>query len=180
MHPILQIRTDELAGLDRPLEGAALVTLWLDLDSETFWGARDGEAFTMRTYDSLDGLVPIGPGYRESDALPTFPVIWEAAIPGQPAWEDMSYRVPRRVAWAREDDWFFGSKTALACYGIRETHPVQIGGWPQWIQGAHWPKGGLFLFQIDSTQKGRMGFGDSGSIYLFRSSEGFEIRGDCY
>ncbi len=176
MDPLLQIRTDELAETLAGWEGIALLTLWLDRKA-SFW---EGSGFVIRTYASLEGLVPIGPGYREDGLFPSFPILWSAPQPEQPGWENMADRVPGPVARARKDGWFFETEALKACNAMQTTHPVKLGGWPTWIQGDQWPEDATFLFQVDSTDKGKLPLGDAGSIYFFRDAGGWILRADCY
>ncbi len=64
MHPVLQIRMDELPETPSGFEGLALLNIWMDLQSDTFWGARNGDGFLIRTYKDLKDLVPLGVGFR--------------------------------------------------------------------------------------------------------------------
>ncbi|WP_312531713.1 DUF1963 domain-containing protein [Paracoccus sp. (in: a-proteobacteria)] len=181
MHPVLQIRIDELPETPPAFEGLALVNIWMDLQSSTFWGAENGHGFLVRTYSDIANLIPLGVGYRESSDLPTFPVLWRETIAEQPSWEDMADEVPTNVAQASADDWFFKSKYLSDRYHeLRSKYPVKIGGWPTWIQGSDWPKDAQFFFQLDSTDKGKMFLGDGGSLYIFKTSNSWIIRGDCY
>lgn len=181
MHPILQIRIDELPEIPSGFEGFALLNLWMDLQSDTFWGAQNGVGFLIRTYKDLKELVPLGVGFRESTELPSFPVFWRETILEQPGWEDMSVEIPTNVARASADDWFFKSTYLSDRYNeLRAKYPVKIGGWPTWIQGSDWPNDAQFFFQVDSTDKGKLYLGDAGSFYIFRTADGWEIRGDCY
>jgi hypothetical protein len=181
MHPILQIRVDELPEIPLAFEGLALINIWMDLQSSTFWAAENGNGFLVRTYTEIENLVPLGGGYRESSDLPTFPVFWRETIAEQPRWEDMAGEVPTNVARASANDWFFSSKYSSDRYHqLRSKYPVKIGGWPTWIQGADWPKDAQFFFQVDSTDKGKMFLGDAGSFYIFKTFDSWVIRGDCY
>ncbi|NSX56069.1 DUF1963 domain-containing protein [Parasulfitobacter algicola] len=181
MHPVLQIRVDELPEIPPAFEGLALINIWMDLQSSTFWGAENGNGFLVRTYTDVRNLVPLGGGYRESSDLPTFPVFWRETIAEKPSWEDMAGEVPTNVARASANDWFFSSKHSSDRYHeLRSKYPVKIGGWPTWIQGSNWPKDAQFFFQVDSTDKGKMSLGDAGSFYIFKTSDSWVIRGDCY
>ncbi|MBB3137769.1 uncharacterized protein YwqG [Rhizobium pisi] len=180
MHPLLQIRLDELAEALPAFSGIAFITIWMDLEDVPLDDAENGKGFAVRTYPAIAGLVPIGPGYRESDALPTFPVLWRASAPEQPSWDDIAFELPDRVAQSNDSDWFFKSRYATEANQHRRTCPVKLGGWPTWIQGDNWPEDGEFCLQIDSNDKGRLYVGDAGSIYLFRTPGGWVIRSDFY
>lgn len=181
MHPVLQIRVDELPEIPPAFKGLALINIWMDLQSSNFWGAENGNGFLVRTYTDIVNLVPLGVGYRESSELPTFPIFWRETIPEQPSWEDMANEVPANVARASASDWFFKSKySSDRYYELRSKYPVKVGGWPTWIQGADWPRDAKFFFQIDSTDKGKIYLGDAGSFYIFKTFDSWVIRGDCY
>ncbi|MFD0917169.1 DUF1963 domain-containing protein [Pseudahrensia aquimaris] len=173
MQPILQVRMDEIGTAVPGLENIALLTLWLDLDGNIFHPV-EGEDFVVSTFSSLDELVPLGPGYRENNAIPTFPVRWNEPVPQQPSGEDFSHLVPSRVAWFDTSRWFFDNPVYVHASELQAIHPVKIGGWPTWIHGSQWRGADSeedFVLQIDSTQKGNIGFGDGGSIYLFRNKQ---------
>ena len=181
MHPVLQIRVDELPEIPPAFEGLALINIWIDLQSSTFWGAENGHGFLVRTYTDTESLVSLGCGYRESTELPTFPVFWREIALEQPSWEDMAGEVPPNVARASADNWFFRSKyVSDEYYELRSKYPIKLGGWPAWIQGSDWPKDAEYFFQVDSTDKGKLHLGDAGSFYIFKTPTSWEIRGDCY
>jgi hypothetical protein len=179
MQPVCQINVADLPNRPEALDGIALLTFWMDLKTPDWWEGGNGSFFCVRTYPSLDGLVALGPGYRDKEAaLPTFPVKW---LPGMvrgeaPSWEDFAGKIPRKVAESPDADWFFDNHTG----GQPPECAVKAGGWPQWIQGSQWPRDARFALQINSTGKGRMMLGDSGSIYLFRTRDDWLVRGDCY
>ncbi|WP_082020448.1 DUF1963 domain-containing protein [Leisingera sp. ANG-M1] len=184
MQALLQIRTDEVEMSIPGLENTELLTLWLDLEGNLS-EAVEGIDFKVSTYTRMDGLVPLGPGYRESDALVTFPVRWQTPVPQQPSWEDFAAEIPDRVAWSDTSAWFYDNPSSKRAFELQSAYPVKIGGWPTWIQGSQWDRAQHnedFVLQIDSTAKGRIGFGDSGSIYLFRSkaSAAWHLRCDFY
>jgi len=180
MHPVLQVRVDELPEVPPAFQGISLINLWMDLQSEELWESNSGNGFIVRTYASFDGLIPVGFGYRESSELPTFPILWRETAMEQPSWEDFADGVPTSVAQSRDEEWFDESDYSVKVEALRKDCPVKLGGWPTWIQGSYWPKDAEYLLQIDSTDKGKWMFGDMGSIYLFRTPDGWEIRGDCY
>ena len=93
----------------------------------------------------------------------------------------MAGEVPSTVARGASDDWFFKSDYLSNRYNaLRDKCPIKLGGWPSWIQGANGPEGATFAFQVDSTDKGKLSLGGSGSLYIFKTSDSWEIRGDCY
>jgi hypothetical protein len=176
MHPLLQVRTDELETTISGLENEALLTLWLDLEGNLF-EAVEGIDFAVFTASSVEGLVPIGLGYRETENIPTFPVKWRSPVYQQPSWEDFASSVPNRVAWTDTSDWFYENPISKSVYDLQSVCPVKIGGWPTWIQGSQWKSAADkedFILQIDANEKGSMAIGDSGSLYLFRAKQSGE------
>ncbi|MEL7259255.1 MAG: DUF1963 domain-containing protein [Pseudomonadota bacterium] len=170
MHPLLQVRTDEIDILVPGIENYALLTLWIDLDGNLFEPVA-GMDFSVFTHQTLEDLVPLGVGYRESEILPTFPICWQKAVDQQPSWQDFAFKVPSRVAWSDTSEWFGNNPIVRRDYELKSSCPVKLGGWPTWIQGSQWETtedDEDFVLQVDTTPKGRVGFGDSGSIYLFR------------
>ncbi|GLR60659.1 DUF1963 domain-containing protein [Rhizobium indigoferae] len=180
MHPLIQIRMDELPVIPPALSTLALLNIWMDLEDIPLNDAENGKGFTIRTYPTIADLVPIGPGYRESVSLPTFPIIWRASALEQPSWDDLAFKIPTSVARPSSAEWFFESQYVTETSKHRGTCPVKLGGWPTWIQGENWPESAEFCLQIDSTDKGRFYVGDAGSIYLFRTPESWAIRSDFY
>lgn len=181
MHPVVQIRVDELPQNLPGFEGIALLTLWMDLHSDEIWRAKNGDGFLVRTYSTLEDLVPLGPGFRESPALPTFPVFWRETLLEQPSWEDMAGEVPVKVARSQDDTWFAESRYLTDhYYKLRSVRPIKLGGWPAWIQGADWPADAEYVFQVDATYKGKLHVGDGGSVYIFKTPTSWQMRADCY
>lgn len=181
MHPILQVRTDELETTVPGLENVAFLTLWLDLEGNLF-EAVEGTDFAVFTSSSVEGLVPIGPGYRETEVIPTFPIQWRSPVYQQPSWEDFAFCVPKRVAWSDTSDWFYDNPISKSVNNLQSGCPVKIGGWPTWIQGSQWNGPADkedFVLQIDTNKKGALSIGDGGSLYLFRERHGGEWRLCC-
>lgn len=170
--PLVQLRATDLPKLHRNLIGADYLLVWLDPD---IMGA---EALAIETHAAPDpaSLLPPERACRMAGALATLPL-----LPGQsgiqlPSWEDFAGKLPRAVAEATDDSWFFDAPQIAP----EDEEPVIIGGWPQWIQGTQWPDGGSFVMEIRSTGKGRLSIGDGGSFYVFRVGEDFVVRTDFY
>lgn len=180
MHPLVQIRLDELPERLPIFEGLALLNIWVDPKNVPLDDVENGKGFVVRTYPTLADLVPVGPGYRESVDLPTFPVLWRASALEQPGWEDIAFEIPTNVARSNDADWFFESQYLKETSKYGPTCPVKLGGWPNWIQGENWPDDAELCLQIDSTDKGHFYVGDSGSIYLFRTPGGWALRSDFF
>ncbi|MGG6893738.1 DUF1963 domain-containing protein [Rhizobium sp. BR 315] len=180
MHPLVQIRVDELPETPPVFSGLALLNLWIDLENIPLNAAENGKGFAVRTYETISDLVAVGPGYRESADAPTFPVVWRTSGLEQPSWDDIAFEIPTNVARSSNSEWFFESQYAVQTNKYRAACPVKLGGWPTWIQGENWPEDAEFCLQVDSTDKGHFHVGDSGSIYVFRTPRGWAIRSDFY
>jgi hypothetical protein len=180
MHPLVQIRLDELPERLSIFAELALLNIWIDPKHVPLDDVENGKGFVVRAYSTIADLVPVGPGYRESIDLPTFPVLWRASALEQPGWEDIAFELPANVARSSNTDWFFESQYARETSKYSRTCPVKLGGWPNWIQGENWPDNAEFCLQLDSTDKGCFYVGDSGSIYLFRTPGGWALRSDFY
>jgi hypothetical protein len=180
MRPLAQIRMDELPEVPACFEGLALLNIWVDLKAIFADYEADGAGFVIRTYPTLDGLVPVDVGPADRKSLPAFPILWRGPGLDQPHWEDMADKIPASVAESDEDVWFFESRYAVEAETLTKTCPVKLGGWPNWIQSPQWPEDAEFCLQVDSTDKGKLNIGDGGSLYIFRTRHGWASRSDCY
>lgn len=180
MRPLVQIRMDELSEVPACFSGLALLTLWVDVKAVFADDDGAGTGFVIRTYATLDDLVPIGPVTPGSKTLPVLPITWRALVLEQPHWDDIVSQIPASIAESDEEAWFFDSRYAAVTEPLCETCPVKLGGWPNWIQNSVWPADGEFYFQVDATDKGKFSLGDGGSMYLFRTPRGWVSRADCY
>ncbi|NOR64115.1 MAG: DUF1963 domain-containing protein [Rhodobacteraceae bacterium] len=178
MQPVLQIVVHSLPMIPEHLEGVALINLWMDLKGHDFWEGTNGSGFIIREYSALDGLVPID--VATPSLLPEFPLFWTAPVMQTPSWEDFSLQVPDSVAASSNDDWFFNASLAEEFEKLQEKHPIKLGGWPTWIQGAADFEENSFVFQVDSTDKGQFQIGDAGSVYFFKTRAGWIATTDCY
>lgn len=177
MHPVLQIRVDELPYKPSGLDDIALLTLWFDLEADWLVECSSGNGFEIRTYETLDGLVPLGPGYREHKTFPTFPLRWHGMVGDVPDWEAFD-GAPHQVAISRYMDWFFDHPAREQRAKFQQTMPVKIGGHDQWWQSPQHVEGGEYVFFMDSTMRGQFGFPAGGNGNFFRTADGWELRVD--
>ena len=180
MRPLVQIRVDELPEVPACFSDMALFNIWIDLKAVFADHEANGTGFVVRTYATLNGLVPVDVGISDGKGFPTFPILWRGPQLDQPDRGDIVDHIPGNVARSDEEIWFFESRYALEAEALRETCPVKLGGWPAWIQNPVWPKDGEFCFQVDTTSKGKFSIGDGGSLYIFRTPRGWASRSDCY
>jgi len=155
MHPVLQIRVSELGVMPDAFRDTELLTLWLDLRPDKVGHVRHGESFCVRTYQSTDGLVPVGPGYREHATFPVFPIVWRRRDLDQPNHEDAEFAVSRFLQTDGSHQKTDGMEEEAF---PADRFPVKVGGYPEWWQSSQWPIGGAFGFQIDSNRRGQLSF----------------------
>ena len=147
---VAQIRTDELpAAAPAPLDGVALVTVFLDLLDLRHW--------ELRTYPSVDELVPLTEPEREEHDEWTqamFPVRWKPRV-----------EIPSR------DD------TPSELLDVYDEHGAgcdldgfKVGGWPRAIQSETLPPGVELVIQIDSDEKAGLAIYDSGALWIGHSA----------
>ena len=172
---LVTIRLDRLAFRPPALEGLGVLLLWIDPD---FGALAMGDGHLVLSAADVDGWEEARP--REG-MLPSRPVTWLPPRPELPSWEDAAGMVPDRVAWWSESGWFFDHPLKDAAYEAAGVAPLKLGGWPQWIQGKGWHDDpDAFVLQVDDIGEGGVGFGDAGSIYLFRDGGAWDMRGDCH
>ena len=177
MHPVLQVRMDELPYRPETLEGVALLTLWFDLQAQGLTKSINGHGFEIRTYDSLEGLISLGPAYREHDTFPTFPIKWHGLEEDLPDWEAFD-GAPPMVMRSWNSDWFDDHPARDQRAEMQQTMPVKIGGYDQWWQSPQYVEDGTFVFFIDSTSRGQLGFPRGGNGNFFQTSDNWELRVD--
>lgn len=178
MLPIFQLRVDELTNIPKAFEGIALLTLWFDVGTEYLGETRSGAGFVIRTYPSLDGLVPLGIGYREHETMPTFPIKWHHLENDLPDWGEFHDKVPDAVACSQDSDWFFGHPALATREKLQSTMPIKIGGYSQWWQEPQDVPSGDFAFFLDTTSRGNFGFPAGGNANFFKVGDTWEMRVD--
>jgi hypothetical protein len=179
MLPILQIRMDELPFVPEVLKPFALLTLWFDVETDLIWETESGKGFVIRTYETLDGLVPIGSGYREHPTFPTFPINWRELKQDLPCWEEAGEFIPLSILRSRDSDWYFDHPAFVERAQLQSDAPIKIGGYSQWWQSLQGVDGGDYAFFLDTTSKGQFGFPAGGNANFFKTANNWEMRVDC-
>ncbi len=174
MIPLIQIRVDELPHIPAEISDVALLTLWMDPDAEIVDRASNGVEFVIRTYDSMDGLIPLGPGYRELENLPTFQIYWTLLCGDVPEWEALE-GVPESISLLDDDGWYFDHPARERRAELQESMPIKLGGHSQWWQSPQQVEGGDFVLFLDSTSKGNFGFPAGGNGNFFRTEDSWEL-----
>lgn len=177
MHPVLQIRMDEIPHCPEALEDVALLTLWFDLEGQRLSKSSNGHGFEIRTYDTLENLNPLGPGYREHESFPTFPIKWYGLEGDLPDWESFD-GAPEIVRLSDDFNWFDNHPTRDQRAKMQQTMPTKIGGHAQWWQSPKYVEDGKYVFFLDSTIRGQFGFPAGGNGNFFRTPDSWELRVD--
>lgn len=162
---ICQLNLTELPYLPELLSDIKLITLFVNPDS------CDADYFCIRTYKSLDGLVPMQIPERHTFQK-GFEVSYELGI-DQPVYDDPDLILPDGITLSDKE-----SENIIE--QLVNKHCSKIGGYASSIQYAPFsenqhlakPK---FCLQIDSEEKIGLMWGDSGTFYIARGTEkGFE------
>ena len=120
----------------------------------------DGRKWVLRTYDSLEGLVPLvvpqGCTFKRG-----FEGKWDL-VDDFPVYDDPDIILPE------------GFKNSDA--HLDNFHCTKIGGFASNIQSEQWwangthPANPKYCFQIDSEEKVNLAWGDSGTLYIARGT----------
>jgi uncharacterized protein YwqG len=161
MVPLAQINLTELPFRPPHLDDLEFLTVFIDLD--TLGGDENESTWCLRTYPHLNALVPLeAPEDLKSEikALPMRPKIIEEDYPCH---DDIPDDVSDDLVDSYEDD-------------FENVSGFKLGGWPSLIQSQiYWPSHAdaskpEYVFQIDSTEKGRWSWGDGGVGYFARGT----------
>ncbi len=164
---MLPIATIFLKGIPQcsvELLGIELITIFM---SEAVWDNLVAEDlspwFTIRTYQSLDGLVSCE---HQSELIRPFPLTPELVENDFPTWDGGG--IPAEIAdiiLEMEDTdgiEYFDD----ICEEIYSQH--KIGGYPSFCQSGHWfGEDYPFVLQISSDEKAGFNIVDSGSFYFY-------------
>lgn len=177
MHPLCQINLTMLPFRPPQLEDAEFLTLFIGPD-ELPVGAENGTNWCLRTYSSINDLVPLVS--RDSGShIGSFPMRPQVIEEDFPMWDDVAVELPEEIADSYYDH-------------FSNARGLKLGGWPSLIQSEiYWSPGNRhaaapeYVFQIDSTEKGNWMWGDNGTGYFGRGTNpGFEnewaVKWQCY
>jgi hypothetical protein len=175
MIPVIQIRVDELPVVPPQIASFALVTLFVSQGHLPIdFPSENGEGWLIRTYNSLDGMIPKAPPVPFS--IPrSFQIRWILRENEGPGWLEILELVDDPDI-GRNNDFF------EACLGRYDKHPLtKVGGWPATIQQPQHTVDAPFVFQVASEEKPRWMLGDNGSMYFFLDKHGrWTMYWDCY
>ncbi|WP_080055401.1 DUF1963 domain-containing protein [Spirosoma aerolatum] len=165
MRAICQINLQEFPVKPESVQDLAFITLFIDADEIPNPTDKNGMSWCLRTYPSLDELVPLtqanatsGPGIKPLQMIP------EVIEIDYPMLEDCPVPIP---SWLNDDEY---------PERYRTVDGIKFGGWPTLIQGeivweANAQMQPQFAFQIDSVEKARWWWGDNGVAYFGRCLE---------
>lgn len=174
MHPVMQIKVSELPNIPPFLKDIELLTLWMSLEgSDDMWETDNGHIFCIRTYKSLEELVPLGLGYKEHPTFPSYPIFWKDMEADIPYWEDFSEEISDGIAWLDHREFFENHPAKANLFEYQKNNPVKVGGYPHWWQSPEHDHT-EFAFQIESTAKGQIGF-YGGTAYFFKKPSGWKM-----
>jgi hypothetical protein len=176
---MLPIATIFLKGIPFcPVEllGMELVTIFM---SEEIWDNLIAEDlspwFTIRTYKSLDDLVPCE---YKSDMMNPFPIMPKFVENDFPTWdgggipsaiEDVILKLENTDGIDYFDD---------ICEEIYGQH--KLGGYPAFCQSGHWfGEGYSFVLQISSDEKAKFNIVDSGNFYFYYNPQKADWKVYC-
>jgi uncharacterized protein YwqG len=164
MLPIAAIFLKELPFCPPELSGVALVTIFMSDDVFDNLAAEDlSPWFAIRTYESLDDLVPCE---YKSGLIKPFPLTPQLVENDFPTWDGGG--IPSHI----EDIILeMENKNDIEYFDdICEENYAQhkIGGYPAFIQSGYWfGEDYPFVMQISSDEKADFNIVDSGSFYFY-------------
>lgn len=163
MMPICQINLTDLPNRPASLQDIAFLTLFFDPE-EIPIDTPNGDGWLLRTYSSLEELVPHTPPDTHFPLKP-FQMKAEPAKDDYPCHEDREVEIP--------DEW---EDEFMDQYPNLEG--IKLGGWPTliqseifWAPGNAHPADPEYVFQVDSVDKAHLFWGDGGVAYFGRGTK---------
>lgn len=162
MYALAQINLTKLPFRPCGLEDIEFITVFIGPKIFPV-NALNGKNWLIRTYENISMLVKLEQEETGSYINP-FPMGYWVVDEDFPCWEDIEYICPEEI----DDDY----------YDIFENiNGFKLGGWPSLIQteiywspwSAH-ETNPAYVFQIDTTEKGRWMWGDNGVGYFGRGT----------
>lgn len=162
MVPLAQINTTELPFRPHRLDDVEFLTVFIDPDNPGRWDEK--EMWCLRTYPSLNRLVPLTSPVGNDFRVKAFQMRPTVIEEDYPVYDDIAEQIPEGLGDSYIDD-------------FDNTSGFKLGGWPTLIQSEiFWapfnkhPAKPEFVFQIDSTTKGNWSWGDRGVGYFGRGT----------
>jgi uncharacterized protein YwqG len=171
MEALLQVRTSELPSIPWQLKDVALFTVFIDayrLPSDL--PAVNGENWLIRSYKSLDNLVP----FPQEPNLLVRPssIRWLRGDTEGPGWQEASALVDLSKLGRNRDaiDQFHERYKRLEV--------TKVGGWPSYVQSPPDGMSDFFVFQVSSHPQQNWSWGDGGNGYFYFMGAWF-MHWDC-
>ena len=163
MHALAQVNLIEFPHRPKGLEDVDFITLFIGPKRLPVDDAN-GTNWLIRTYNSIDELVPLQQ-HETGSRIKAFPMRPRLVDNDYPCWEDLPVAEPDTFG---DDDYF---------EYFENVGGFKFGGWPTLIQSeVYWapnnnhPARPEYVFQIDSTDKGKWSWGDGGVGYFGRGT----------
>lgn len=177
MEPIMTLFLEGLDYIPDALKGIKLITIYL---SNEFWnnigGGEYSKWFTIRTYDSLDNLVPCN---YISSVINPFPLVPELKTDDFPSWDNVPDTLTSAITTIEDQEGL--DYYDVICENIYCEH--KIGGNPASIQGGvGYDEGFEFVLEIVSDEKDNFNIVDSGNFYFGYNpqTKTWQVRCDYY
>ncbi|QNR25165.1 DUF1963 domain-containing protein [Croceimicrobium hydrocarbonivorans] len=163
MIPICQLNLKELPSRPDNLKDIEFISLFIDSE-ELPNDQANGDLWLIRSYANIEDLVEIDSPEHEFP-IKAFPLKVTEVENDFPCWEDCPTEIPEEY----KDEYY---------QHFPNQEGFKIGGWPTLIQSEiSWgpfnehPAEPEYVFQIDSSEKAHLGWGDSGVAYIGRGTK---------
>lgn len=176
MIPLATLFLDNLENLPNSLSGIKLITIFMNNNSNPDDDFDYVNCFEIRTYNTLENLIPCN---YTSDFINAFPLVPKSVDNDYPQYEDLDKDLIRIISEKEENEDFDYYEDI--CIDSYSTH--KIGGYPSSIQGGvGFPVGFEFVFQITSDPKANINIVDSGNLYFGYNpnNKKWSVRCDFY
>ncbi len=157
--PLAQVNVGEFPFRPPHLEKIAFLTVFIDT-REFDEDEANGSSWCVRSYGSLDRLVPLELPAGARFSIKAFPMRPKVVAEDYPVYDDVADDIPEELTDSYQDD-------------FENVPGFKFGGWPTLVQSSiYWSSPTAdseepeFVFQIDRTEKGHWGFGDGGVGYF--------------
>ena len=133
--------------------------------------------FTIRTYKSLDELVPCN---YVSDYIKPFPLIPQVIDNDFPTWDGGGIPADiENIIIKMEEDYYIDYFDDI-CEEIYEQH--KIGGYPSFFPGDYWGFGKNYPFVMQISSDDKANFNIKGNFYFFynASNDSWKVYSDFY
>lgn len=178
MIPLATIFVPESDYVPKALKGIKMINIFIDIDwVDYFDRSKLSDLFVIRTYESLDGLVPCD--YSNKEHITPFPLVSHYVDNEFPGWSNLSleeYDIMESVGIDMDN-------YDELIYEYKDDIMHKLGGYPDSIQGdVPFEEGYEFVLQIYSDPKAGFNIIDDGNFYFGYNPEtkDWSIKCDYY